>query len=375
MEHKVTANKTSTTGNNNIPDLGCYALICGKDVHEHLDWINENNPGCWKTYYICLGHCGGHIQPVINLKLNMSYENLAIVDDFKVTGYLHDNDFSSTGIKSKAESTQTIAEWKSYWDSKADDWFEAWFKDTGSKDIFDFNGWYAHDDDGNIIYENGQKQYNNDFYDLPDLYGSWLIPEKFEAGLKNWEEIGEVTFPVKSKSPLKQVAINKVIKSISGFDNFTEDRKAIIKQALGAIGHYWFDDSSYGKDVKSSGRVDEKTFIASIFNNIGLRPNYTNVFNSTGPYFNAGDIISFNLNGKTVYGVVIGKVDNLDAETISSFMIDTSSSSYVEMFNEMIANSLNGNYIAVILDNSQSLEATIYPLFEGVYTIYRQSYN
>lgn len=68
-------------------------MTCGIEGHIHNAWHSENDPGCYKTAYICMGHCGGHISPTINIAQDMSYTTLSKLDNFKTPRLITQSDF------------------------------------------------------------------------------------------------------------------------------------------------------------------------------------------------------------------------------------------------------------------------------------------
>lgn len=111
---------------------GCYTLTinCGKKSHTHEEWVSAENPGCYYTRFICKGHCGGHITPIINLNMNMTLQELAQEDYFKTPYFLGPDDFKYTDengngytISPIVNSPQTLQEWNDYWDTMMSKWF------------------------------------------------------------------------------------------------------------------------------------------------------------------------------------------------------------------------------------------------------------
>lgn len=126
-------------------DISCYdtsegSVICG---HHHVPWTSKDSPGCWKTVAICPGHCGGHIEPQIDIVQKVTYEGLAEDDNFETPHWLTYEEVVSNepdGVSGfvvsvfeqglfntlndmQGEDIMTVAQWRSYWYSRIEKWF------------------------------------------------------------------------------------------------------------------------------------------------------------------------------------------------------------------------------------------------------------
>lgn len=115
--------------------VSCYATneppVCG---HNHKEWHSKEDPGCWKTICICKGHCGGHIQPQINIVQKVTWKGLAEDDNFKTTHWLTVEEVTSSGgmltggvyglLDALLEDhVATVAQFRAYWYGKCNVWF------------------------------------------------------------------------------------------------------------------------------------------------------------------------------------------------------------------------------------------------------------
>ena len=113
----------------------CYAVneppVCG---HNHKEWHSKEDPGCWKTVCICKGHCGGHIQPQINIVQKVTWKGLAEDDNFKTPHWLTVEEVTSSGgmltggvyglLDALLEDhVATVAQFRAYWYGKCNVWF------------------------------------------------------------------------------------------------------------------------------------------------------------------------------------------------------------------------------------------------------------
>ena len=113
-----------------------------KCAHVHKPWHSYEDPGCYMSVVYCNGHCGGHIDPYINIVEKMSWNGLAQDDQFKTTYWLSAEEVSGgdggnivggtvyryTSIFGFLDTlcsnrVVTIAEFKTYWKLKATSWF------------------------------------------------------------------------------------------------------------------------------------------------------------------------------------------------------------------------------------------------------------
>lgn len=315
----------------------CWELICGTPAHVHKPWVNDINSGCWKTKYICLGHCGGHIIPQIDVKLDMTYKNIVSYDSFKTTYWLSDSDFNINWITEKFKMNN-IKEWKEAWEKKMAGWFipfpnspqdvitwyvktsiwnnavstdaiTAWIsglfggtisesdaeiiiKENDDADISGFEGWF--DDDGKVS--------KDEIEYLEGFYGTYETD--YEDGIENWEAF-EVVFPIGFTRPMSQMQMNSVLKQLEAkYPDLPENRIQVITQAMEYVGEFWYDLSSKtGNANSTNGRIDCSGFVSSVLNHaIGWPNDWTaSGFASAGSYYGGdyhtlqpGDIVAMN---------------------------------------------------------------------------------
>ena len=83
-----------------------YTLNCGETYHKHQDWSSNEHPGCWQTVAVCPGHCGGHIDPYIDVCEMYSFQGLAMCDP----GNLNATWMSATDFKDNKAPLEWIFE-------------------------------------------------------------------------------------------------------------------------------------------------------------------------------------------------------------------------------------------------------------------------
>lgn len=275
----------------------CWTLTCGKEAHQHTPWQSASEPGCWKTKYICLGHCGGHIIPQIDVKVDMTFENIVSEDYFKTVYFLGESDFSESWLDSVFE-LNSITDWKNYWDTKMAGWFfpfpsspssaienyvrwvvsnttssidrltgsiaglfiggggnsvEVSIEEDAGDDIFGFDGWYK--DDGTLD--------ESIISDLESFYGTYET--EYEDGVAAWEDFN-VTFPAGTCRPMTSSQMSSVRDQLSAsYPTLSENRKAVIDQAMEYVGEFWYDLSTRtGNANSTSGRIDCSGFVSSV---------------------------------------------------------------------------------------------------------------
>lgn len=266
------------------------------DYHVH-------DADCYPTLYVCLGHCGGHITPVVNTQMYMDYENLANQDFFKVVktkfmGFEDERKIQSTEIDSldwhKILGFTSLNEWKKYWYEKANkEWFtpyptdtlaraEYCFKgtvnlfdesvafwreliltgDSGSavaamdaknarpegadKDMYDFRSWFVTDDNGNpIVAADGSTTINKDLMEeMETFYGRWKDKDgnvvDFDIGVEMWDNF-DVHFPVGGRT-LSTAQQQKIIDYLiaRGVDP-NSSQMAVLTEAMRCCGAFSYD--------------------------------------------------------------------------------------------------------------------------------------
>lgn len=113
----------------------CYDIsqpvICG---HHHTEWGGKDSPGCWKTVVICNGHCGGHIEPSINIVQKVTYKGLADDDNFGSPHWLTQEEILGVAGSTVGgmynlldmvvgDEIATVAQFRAYWYDKVNSWF------------------------------------------------------------------------------------------------------------------------------------------------------------------------------------------------------------------------------------------------------------
>ena len=122
-EHEIIDHHTHT--------LACCTLNCG---HHHTAWTDENNPGDYKTVAVCGGHCGGHLQPLIDVVEKVTYKGLADEDNFKTTYWLTAEEVTNAAGGSfngmigwldslLEDNIVSVNQFRQYWYAKASTWF------------------------------------------------------------------------------------------------------------------------------------------------------------------------------------------------------------------------------------------------------------
>ena len=251
----------SETQIQNNEGTSCYKIKCTRPYHyTHNNWKNANEPGCWKTAYICGGHCGGHITPLINIEMDMKYETMMNYSDYKTLYFLAENDFKSIH---DIFGFSTLDDWYGFWNARMMDWytpfpnsitsFTQWVgnkamvgymkfldfihgeKGEGSteslngKDVYDFDGWLLADG----------KPDQSKVDDLISLYGSW--EKNYEEGIKNWEDF-DVTFPMGAGAALTSSQKNMVLDAVKKkYPDISQQRIDVITEALDRVGSYYYE--------------------------------------------------------------------------------------------------------------------------------------
>lgn len=135
--------------------VSCYDtsegnVICG---HNHSEWVSKDSPGCWKTITICPGHCGSHLDPLINIVEKVTYQGLADEDNFRTPKWLTVEEITNASTYSRGglygyidslleDDIVTVAQFRSYWYAKINRWFSpiprspwSFFKKTGEYNL------------------------------------------------------------------------------------------------------------------------------------------------------------------------------------------------------------------------------------------------
>lgn len=320
-----------------------YTWACGIEGHIHDPWVSEDNPGCFKTAYVCMGHCGGHISPTINLSEDMTYDTLCFEDNFKTPLLLSNTDFAISNIR---ETYKTIDAWQNHWIEAANSWFYLpirspiqaiewkntklftsslsilnWIKNKASgssdysyvnedaykmqdKDYFEFDGWTDEQSDGNWVIKKDVLQ------DLKDLYGDYY-EDNYQNGIDNWKSF-EVTFPSAINECLNDKQVSDTLKNIQTSNNLTlsEKQKAILEKGLRSVGKFYYSESKNSPNAHKNavysdtigGPADASGFLIGTYRRgtinvngyYGLLDENTNFYSEgySGSDWKVGDIVS-----------------------------------------------------------------------------------
>ena len=246
---------------------------CHMQEHEHAEWHSEQDPGCWKTAYVCMGHCGGHISPTINLSLDMSLNTLMCEDGYKTTYFLEDPDF----INIRKDGFKTIDDWQNHWIAKCKTWFfpfptnplsayewagkkifttglkfSEWITgvsykkdDIKDEDVFDFEGWTEQ--------VNGHWQTKEGILeDMHALYGDYNL-DRYKEAIDNFKEF-DVTFPSAFNASLGTDTIKDTISEIKSKNgSISESKEKLLNIALHSIGSFYYSESKDSPDAHKNG--------------------------------------------------------------------------------------------------------------------------
>lgn len=296
----------------------------GDGIHKH-EW-NEADGGCYVRVAYCKGHCGGHVTPVSDLVEMMTYQGLAMQDNFKTTHFLTreeivGKDFTSLlniadAVRKKIQAEDSpfasVTGWRGYWYSQAMKWYipyprsiwglgsTMWNKvlksfgteqssDSPDKDDIElFTGWFT-DDSGDM-----------DSYWLSTLenyYGSFYKPkeskqrdgtnngdEKYQMAKEMWSEpviakewaLKFPSIPICAGSiggmtggkPLSDAEIAEIMANLGNIDasNLSPARAAIIQEALGWVGNIGYKQSYHASELVNGGYTDCSGFVTHLFN-------------------------------------------------------------------------------------------------------------
>lgn len=278
----------------------CWKLTCDIPAHDHIAWFEpytdedgNYHESCYSTVYICKGHCGGHIQPVINLKVADDWETLMKKDNGRIALFVT-NDTFNEGIVEKGFSETSLSAFQTYWSNKTSSWYIlSWsgITDKNKADVNDFTGWKDQD--------TGTYDEQVDF--MTGLYGS--VDDKFKDGIENWKAM-EVTFPIGGGTPLSEAEIESYMEELLAANpGLSDSRQAAIRKAMEYVGMFWYDLQNPGTMYAEEGRIDCSGFISSVLYHaeIGFANDWTaSGYSGSGfprpSSMVAGDILSKNLN-------------------------------------------------------------------------------
>lgn len=284
-------------------------MKCKLLTHVHTPWSSETSPGCWSTAYICRGHCGGHITPIINIAVDYDFSTLETLDSFRVTRPLAASEVQNVVDDFVSSKLPTLQEWKAYWELKIFSWFLPWpstplaFYELCAKffalaaatvidaitgaiggfiswisgtptssdlqgneaeegeEIYDFDGWY---EDGRpdvstdltaVEIAEYWKPYERYTDDLKSLYGE--MDTMYEEGYSNWEDF-EIIFPMAMFKQASTEDITKVLtnmgtsnddiqKAIKGdFEGISDSHAKTVAVALSRVGKFYYSLTATG---------------------------------------------------------------------------------------------------------------------------------
>lgn len=249
-----------------------------------IEQLHVHGDECYTTYYVCRGHCGGHISPEITLVQDMSYENLAAHDNYVMGEWLGPENFN-TGLLgqllNKDPQFKTFDEWQASWESTIKSWKFAPFTKTPSQwlgfgtrkalgglaslgdrktkkdDVTKFEGWYK--DDGS---------YTSSFKTLAEVYGTYydedgnVQEEPFAEGNVIWEVDDDnlhVDFPTGSGMVLSKSQIESILKQIGESDpSFVgSQREVVIEEALKEVGKWTYSLKGHANGYRMTGGVTD----------------------------------------------------------------------------------------------------------------------
>lgn len=282
-------------------------LICTNPKHDdsHVHEFKTTDDSCYVRVCVCQGHCGGHLTPQVNIIQKMTYEGLALDDNFICNHNLTKNDIingytfdTMSNVRKLIENhgLYHIKDWKNYWSLRFAEWYlpfplgglnrapfwESNIKsagyalidfvagnsdksEEGEKDIYDFEGWWKDTNVYNTV-EMGL---------LNSIYGSYYKPN----GIKNDRADTKYQMAIdmwSSKINAEDYAINFVLGSgaktlseaeieaiIAALRPINERREAILRLALSMIGKYTYKLG--GKDINGSA-LDCSGFVTAVLN-------------------------------------------------------------------------------------------------------------
>ena len=295
--------------------------ICGQEEQSHNPWISKENPGCYKTVAICAGHCGGHVEPQVNLAIASTYETLMANDCYAMKKGVDESEWLSEesfdlSKDEKHDSKKSIDDWKKTWTMHIGDWtdplpnsfkntlqtvgenflsfgadtidgFTGWCSDGIAKimgtyeeeseeteDKYEFEGWY--EDDKVTLKRHYIK-------DMEAFYGTFEC--SYAEGYKNFADM-DTAIPMGITKSFTQDEIKKEIDSIKKANyNIGKEQEDIIKEALTMAGNYWPEESMQANLYaiqNKYGKTDSSGYIAGMLNRLYPdRYQYTNVTEDT----------------------------------------------------------------------------------------------
>lgn len=323
-----------THGDGNCNTSSCTHIhdgkCCSRKEHQHSEV-------CYAKQYTCPGHCGGHATPIVNLYTDtdwetLMYEDCICIDD---THWLTEDDFKISFGERVGDSIWnfvmtgngniTLAQWTNIWTDKIQNWFKAIpsakdaittagrYINSGVRslvgklfpeeetvenglatvnDAFGFQGWFLKDGTINQTY----------LGDLKSLYGT--KEEGFISGYQNWEDIGQVVFPMAGTMPVSAQTKAEILAILQDKYILTEREKAIVSAAMDGCGKFVYSLQNPQEGHAESGLIDCSGFVASVLYHSGIgwdNPTWTaSAFAKAGSAnsgtFRPGDVVAKNAN-------------------------------------------------------------------------------
>lgn len=342
-------------------------------THDHTGYYVNDNTKCDEKIYICLGHCGGHVTPIIDVTETMTYEELVKLDCFKTTRKLASAEVGQD-ILTEITGFRSYDDWLEYWMKKANKWFKPYSSSLFSQyeknirqnlmlaakaidwvtnlfsggtenagtldvDLFGFQSWYVVDANGNTTGVLNEDQINT----LEAIYGTWKDEsgelKNYDVGIEAWEDF-EVVFPIggKSLTQKQKTQILQYLEKEKGISSGSP-RYKVIEEGLDCCGKFSYSltgDAHMNGLNNRSGRSDCSGFICGILNrSLGTSYNYAAAnFPKKGSVTEGS--IRFKIgggvgkNGETYTGHVVLYVGELPSdigpEGAGKYVIDCSSS-------------------------------------------------
>lgn len=288
---------------------GCnWTKNCDKRAHTHVAQTTPdiNNPGCYDIVYFCKGHCGGHIEPSVNIAVTYSFEGLAYQDAVVLdASWMSEHDFDT--LIDNLKECRTVAKWSRKAVQSTNGWFKPgpngplsalcyageslnkgglkilrwwrnlWLDDEESEsydvgdgstsglsssdygeDEHDFEGWFEPTD---------KTKLNATLMDeLYDLYGT---PEDmYKVGMELWEEF-EVEFHIGFGQTYTSKQIGQIVEAITEkYPDLSDQRIAVIRDGLEHAGYFTYKcdaPSHYNGMYGETGPSECTGFVSGVY--------------------------------------------------------------------------------------------------------------
>ena len=284
----------------------CWKRTCDIPAHSHTAWFEPyddaegHHESCYSTVYICKGHCGGHVQPIINLKVDTNWDSLMRRDNLNIPNFVTSSQFYDGFVANIFQICSDLSGYQNEWNKKVTKWFtfnvhsgvSSKDEESADEDVNGFYGWI--DEDTGTT--------DTMVAELESIYGT--EETDFEEGVKNWEEVGEVVFPLGAGRPLSEIEIDSFMEELLASNpGLSANRQAAIQKAMEYVGMFWYDLQNPGTMMDESGRIDCSGFISSVLYHaeIGFANDWTASGYSSHGFARPGsmipgDILSKNTN-------------------------------------------------------------------------------